>query len=136
MDTFYKTSHIFHRSFDQKPRHVVSPSGLIITLDDDTTIIKATGAPAVACLGHDVPEVAAAIASHLTKVGHLFSGGGYSEGTTEAIAAHILAGAPCGLIKAIFVNSGSEAADAVLKPTTQYWHARGRPERCNFIARR
>lgn len=136
LDTFFKNSHIFHRSFDKKPRHVVSQSGLLITLDDGTTIIDATGGPAVACLGHDVPEVAAAVASQLTKVGYLFSGGGYSEDTTEALAAHILAGAPGGLTKAIFVNSGSEATDAVLKLTTQYWHARGRPERCNFIARR
>lgn len=136
LDQFFHDSHIFHRSFERKPLKVVSQTGLTVTLDDGRTIIDATGGPAVACLGHNVPEVAEAVSAQLQKVGYLFSGGGYREDTTEQLAAHILKGHPGGLSKAIFLGSGSEATDAVLKLVTQYWHARGQPQRANYIARK
>ncbi|KAJ9144164.1 putative Class III aminotransferase [Pleurostoma richardsiae] len=136
LDKFFQDSHIFHRSFERKPVRVVSQSGLTLTLEDGRTVIDATGGPAVACLGHNVPEVAEAVSAQLQKVGYLFSGGGYREDTTEQLAAHILKGHPGGLTKAIFLGSGSEATDAVLKLTTQYWAARGQPQRTNYIARK
>lgn len=136
LDPFFTTSRIFHRTFDSRPRHVTSQSGLHLTLSDGITILDATGGPAVACLGHDCPEVAAAITAQLSRVGYLFTGGGYSEATTEALAAHVLADCPGGLTKAIFVGSGSEATDTALKLATQYWRAKGKPERANVIARR
>lgn len=136
LDDFFQNSYIFHRSFSQKPRHIIAQSGLTLTLDDGTQIIDATGGPAVACLGHNNPEVTKAVSEQLSKVEYLFSGGGFSEDTTEQLAAHILSDKPGGLAKAIFLGSGSEANDLVLKLVTQYWHARGQPQRCNFISRK
>jgi yeast amino acid transporter len=72
LDSFFDESHIFHRSFATKPLNVVSQSGLTLTLDDGRQIIDATGGPAVACLGHNVPEVNEAISQQLGKVGYLF----------------------------------------------------------------
>jgi adenosylmethionine-8-amino-7-oxononanoate aminotransferase len=43
---------------------------------------------------------------------------------------------PGGLSKAIFLGSGSEATDATIKLITQYWHAKGQPQRRNLIARK
>lgn len=148
LDPFFTTSHIFHRSFAQKPRHVVSQSGLLLTLEDHdgsdtttTTILDATGGPAVACLGHTPPaEVTTAITAQLARASYLFTGGGYSESTTEALAAHVLlAGGDApggGLTKAVFVGSGSEATDAALKLAAQYWRAAGQPRRARVVARR
>lgn len=136
LDPFFQTSHIFHRSFGHKPRHVENADGLTLTLDDGSTIIDATGGPAVACLGHNVPEIADAVSKQICKVGYLFSGGGYSEDVTEELASHVLKDAPGGLTKAIFVNSGSEATDAMLKLVTQYWLTKGEKQRINFIARK
>jgi adenosylmethionine-8-amino-7-oxononanoate aminotransferase len=135
LNTFFRDSHIFHRSFAKKPLRVVSETGLTLHLDDGRQIIDATGGPAVACIGHNVPEVAAAVNEQLSKVGYLFSGGGFCEDTTEQLASHILQDTPGGLSKAIFLGSGSEATDAVLKLVTQYWSVRGEPKRINFIAR-
>ena len=136
LDPFFHDSYIFHRSFNHRPLHVISASGLTLQLSDGRTIIDATGGPAVACLGHNVPEVAEAVSSQIQKIAYLFSGGGYSEDCTEELAAHILRDKPGGLSKAIFLNSGSEATDAVLKLVTQYWHAKGQPQRRNFISRK
>jgi adenosylmethionine-8-amino-7-oxononanoate aminotransferase len=59
LDPFFEKSHIFHRSLNKKPLHVVAADGLMLTLDDGSQIIDATGGPAVACLGHNQPDVAA-----------------------------------------------------------------------------
>jgi adenosylmethionine-8-amino-7-oxononanoate aminotransferase len=90
----------------------------------------------VACLGHNQPEVAAAISAQLSKVGYLFSGGGYSEDATEELAAMLLKDKLGGLSKAIFLGSGSEATDATIKLITQFWNAKGQSQRKNFIARK
>ena len=73
LDDFFRSSHIFHRSFAQKPLRVVSASGLNLHLDDGSTVLDATGGPAVACLGHNVPEVVDAVSKQLQNVGYLFS---------------------------------------------------------------
>lgn len=135
-ENFFQTSHIFHRSFAKKPHRVTSASGLKLHLEDGRTIIDATGGPAVACLGHNIPEVADAVGAQLQKVGYLFSAGPYSEETTEQLAAEILQDEPGGLSKAIFLGSGSEATDTMLKTVAQYWHCKGEPQRVNFIARK
>lgn len=124
LDPFFEESHIFHRSFSKKPLHVVAANGLTLTLEDGSQIIDATGGPAVACLGHSQPGVAAAISAQISKVGYLFSGGGYSEDATEELADLLLKDQPGGLSKAIFLGSGSEATDATIKLITQYWHAK------------
>lgn len=135
-ENFFQTSHIFHRSFAKKPHRVTSASGLKLHLEDGRTIIDATGGPAVACLGHNIPEVADAVGAQLQKVGYLFSAGPYSEETTEQLAAEILQDEPGGLSKAIFLGSGSEATDTMLKTVAQYWHCKGEPQRVKFIARK
>jgi adenosylmethionine-8-amino-7-oxononanoate aminotransferase len=136
LDPFFEKSHIFHRSLNKKPLHVVAADGLMLTLDDGSQIIDATGGPAVACLGHNQPDVEAAISAQISKVGYLFSGGGYSEDSTEELADLLLNDQPGGPRKAIFLGSGSEATDATIKLITQYWHAKGQPQRRNFIARK
>ena len=64
------------------------------------------------------PDVAAAISAQISKVGYLFSGGGYSEASTEELADLLLNDQPGGLSKAIFLGSGSEATDATIKLIT------------------
>jgi len=136
LDPFLEKSHIFHRSLSKKPLHVVAADGLMLTLDDGRQIIDATGGSAVACLGLNQPDVAAEISVQISKVGYLFSGGGYSEDSTEELADLLLIYQPSGLSNAIFLGSGSEATDATIKLITQYWHAKSHPQRRNFIARK
>ena len=136
VDDFFQSSHIFHRSLTSRPHRVLSASGLSLQLEDGRTIIDATGGPAVACLGHNVPEVVQAVSEQMQKVGYLFSAGPYCEETTEQLAAEILKDEPGGLSKAIFVGSGSEATDTMLKLVMQFWHCKGEPQRVNIIARR
>lgn len=136
LDPCFASSNIFHRALTQKRLHVIAATGRTLTLSDARKVTDATGGPAVACLGHDVPEVTAAVSAQLCKVSYLFSGGGYSEDTTEQFASILLKDQPGGLSKAIFLNSGSEATDATVKLITQYWRAKCEPQRRSFIARK
>jgi adenosylmethionine-8-amino-7-oxononanoate aminotransferase len=80
--------------------------------------------------------VTAAIVKQLNDIGYVYSGSRYTCDVVEELASEILSDAPGGLVKAIFVNSGSEATDAALKLATQYWCEIGEPQRVNFIARK
>lgn len=115
---------------------IASGSGISFVLDSGKVIIDASSGPSVSILGHHQPEVTAAIVKQLNEIGYVYSGSKYTCNVTEELASEILGNSPGGLVKAIFVNSGSEATDAALKLATQYWCERGERKRVNFIARK
>lgn len=128
-------SSLFHRSQKETPLKITSGSGITFTLEDGRTILDASAGPSVACLGHNEPRVAQAIATQMQSIAYAYSMG-YTTDAAEELAEHILRGKPGGLSKAIFVNSGSEATDAALKLASQYWIERGQPSKQIFIARK
>lgn len=129
-------SNVLHRAMAHEPQKIVSGSGICFTLDSGKVIVDATAGPSVAILGHRQPEVTAAIVRQLDQIGYVYSGSRHTSDAAEELATEILGDAPGGLVKAIFVNSGSEATDAALKLATQYWHEIGQTKRVNFIARK
>ena len=137
VDEFVSRSHILHRAFFKRPAKLVGGDGISLILENGKKVIDATCGPSVSCLGHSQPEVFDAITNHLKNdIAYVYSGSPYTNGTTEELAAILLADRPGGLSKAIFVNSGSEATDAALKLAVQYWHERGQPQRTHFISRK
>jgi adenosylmethionine-8-amino-7-oxononanoate aminotransferase len=129
-------SHILHRSLVHEPESIVSASGISFTLESGQEIIDACAGPAVSVLGHDQPLVNEAIANQLKDIAYVYSGSRFTSKASEELATLLLKDSPGGLVKAIFVNSGSEATDAALKLASQYWHEKGEPQRVNFIARK
>ncbi|KFY53122.1 hypothetical protein V496_07889 [Pseudogymnoascus sp. VKM F-4515 (FW-2607)] len=119
-----------------KPRVIASGSGITFVLDSGKVVIDASSGPSVSILGHNQPEVTAAIVRQLDEIGYVYSGSKYTCNVTEELASELLSDSPGGLVKAIFVNSGSEATDSALKLATQYWCERGERKRVNFIARK
>ncbi|KAF5706172.1 ornithine aminotransferase [Fusarium mundagurra] len=115
---FVSNSNILHRSFAHQPERVVSAAGVSLFLESGREILDASAGPAVSCLGFGRPEIAEVVAKQMNQLPYLYSG------------------APSGLSKAIFVNSGSEATDAAIKLATQYWHERGIPQKHHVIARK
>lgn len=115
---------------------IASGSGISFVLDSGKVVIDASSGPSVSILGHNQPEVTAAIVKQLDEISYVYSGSKYTCNVTEELASELLGDSPGGLVKAIFVNSGSEATDAALKLATQYWCERGESKRVNFIARK
>ena len=136
IDAFVAESHIFHRALAYKPQKVISGSGISFTLESGKVVLDATAGPSVSILGHKQPEITQAIVSQLEKVAYVYSGSRYTCDAAEALADDLLKDSPGGLVKAIFVNSGSEATDAALKLVLQYFQETGQNQRVNFVARK
>ncbi|KAI9039058.1 uncharacterized protein KD926_010043 [Aspergillus affinis] len=125
VDDFVSRSHILHRSFSDSPAKIIAGDGINLILEDGSRVIDASCGASVSSLGHTQPEITEAITSHLhNDIAYVYSGSPF----TQTIMS--------GSLKAIFVNSGSEATDAALKLAVQYWHERGQPQRTHFIARK
>ncbi len=117
------------------PPYAVAAEGLTIRLADGREIIDATGGAAVACIGHGNARVKAAIAEQLDKIAYVHTSF-FTVEATERLAASLVGHAPGGLTKAMFLSGGSEAMEAALKVTRQYFLEIGEPRRTRFIARR
>src|ERR1700712_3218493 len=121
IDAFVAQSHILHRALAYEPQKIVSGSGISFTLESGKVVLDACAGPSVSILGHHQPEVTQAIVDQLGKIGYVYSGSRYTCDVAEELADELLQESPGGLVKAIFVNSGSEATDAALKLATQYF---------------
>ena len=136
LNDFVAKSHVLHRALAYEPQKIVSGSGISFTLESGKVILDASAGPSVAVLGHHQPEVTESIVTQLNNIGYVYSGSRYTSDAAEELASEVLGDSPGGLVKAIFVNSGSEATDAALKLATQYWYEIGQKQRVNFIARK
>lgn len=96
--------------------------------------LDGSGGPAAFCLGHGNREVNAAIGAQLAQVAcgyrYLFTSEALEQ-LTELLLAKC--GPRFGHI--VFSSSGSEAIESAMKVALQYWDARGRPDKHQFIAR-
>jgi adenosylmethionine-8-amino-7-oxononanoate aminotransferase len=93
------------------------------------------GDAAVSCLGHGDPDVTQAIKDQLDNIAFAHSGFLTSE-PAEELAQLLIEYAPDNLEKVYFVSGGSEAVEAAIKLTRQYFLEKGEPKRHHLIARR
>jgi adenosylmethionine-8-amino-7-oxononanoate aminotransferase len=130
-------SSVLHRTLHESPKTVVKASGLTLTLNDGQQIIDATGGAAVACLGHGHEAVKQAIADQLNTVSYCHSLF-YGTSAGEGLAASLVASTDYQMAKAFIVSSGSEAMEAAVKMSRQYFLELkpSQPKRTRFIARK
>ncbi len=93
------------------------------------------GDAAVSCLGHSNPAVVQAVQEQVEKIAFAHTGFMTSE-PAEALADLLIKHAPGDLDRVYFVSGGSEATEAAIKLTRQYFLETGQPERRRVIARR
>ncbi|WP_159998095.1 aspartate aminotransferase family protein [Roseomonas sp. 18066] len=128
-------SRILHRSLRNDPLLAVSGRGLLVQGAEGAPVIDASGGAAVACLGHGDERVVAAITEQARQIAYAHTVF-FSCAAAEELADLLVGEAPGGLTHAYFVSSGSEAMEAALKLTRQYFLEIGQPQRHRFIARR
>lgn len=126
---------IFHRL--TRHDYPVAETGQGIRLIDTAgkTYIDACGGAAVSCLGHNHPEVIAAIRDQLEKLAYAHTSFFTTE-VAEELAEELVSHAPPGIAFVYYVSGGSEAIEAALKMARQYFVEIGQPQRRHFIARR
>jgi adenosylmethionine-8-amino-7-oxononanoate aminotransferase len=128
-------THIIHRSLSGTLPVAVSGKGVTLTDRDGKTYIDASGGAAVSCLGHQHPDVIAAMHAQLDKVAYAHTSF-FTTDVSEELADLLVANAPKGLGYVYMVSGGSEAMEAALKMARQYFVEIGQPKRSKFIARR
>jgi adenosylmethionine-8-amino-7-oxononanoate aminotransferase len=128
-------THVMHRDLRTVPELAVSGRGIEIIDARGKHYIDASGGAAVSCLGHQHPDVVAAMHAQLDKLAYAHTGFFTTE-VAEALADRLVRDAPEKLDHVYLVSGGSEAMEAALKLARQYFVEIGQSERNMFIARR
>jgi adenosylmethionine-8-amino-7-oxononanoate aminotransferase len=128
-------THILHRLINHTYPVAKTGRGLRLWDTNGKEYIDASGGAAVCCLGHQHPDVVAAIVEQAQKLTYVHSSFFTTE-VAESLADNLVAGAPRGVTRAYMVSSGSEAMETALKMARQYFVERGEHRRRLFIGRR
>ena len=128
-------SRVLHRKLDTDPAIATSGQGLHLHAAEGWSVIDASGGAAVACLGHGNRRVVDAMARQAGQLAYAHTVF-FTCDAAEQLADLLVGHEPGGLAKTYFVSSGSEAMEAALKLSRQYFLERGQPRRTQYIARR
>ncbi|WP_291383941.1 MULTISPECIES: aspartate aminotransferase family protein [Achromobacter] len=126
---------ILHRSLRHTPPVAVRGQGVWIHDSAGRAYLDGSGGAAVSCLGHNHPDVQAALHAQIDALAYAHTSFFTTE-VAEKLAARLVADAPAGTSHAYFVSGGSEAVEAALKMARQYFVEIGQPQRRQIIARR
>ena len=128
-------THVLHRVI--KHEYPVADTGYGVVIRDTTgkEYIDASGGAAVSCLGHQHPDVIAAIERQATRLTYAHTSFFTTE-VAEELADTLVAEAPEGISRVYLVTSGSEAMETALKMARQYFVELGENQRRYFVARR
>lgn len=127
-------THILHRQIKGVLPTAVGGRGVELFDADGKSYIDASGGAAVSCLGHNHPDVIAAIKAQSDALAFAHTGF-FTSAPAEALADRLIASAPKGLDYVYFVSGGSEAVEAALKMARQYFVEIGEPQRSKIVAR-
>lgn len=124
------------------PRHtkadlpvIAGGSGVYLYDTDGKNYFDGSGGAAVSCLGHGDADVIAATQKQLDNIAYAHTSFFTSE-PAERLASRLIEHAPQGMERVYFVSGGSEAVEAALKLSRQYFVEIGQNERKHIISRR
>lgn len=127
-------AHVLHRSLLHTPPAAVGGDGVYLIDNEGRRYLDGSGGAAVSCLGHNHPRLIAAIEDQLHRLPYAHSAF-FTTDVLERLGTRLVELAP-GMDSALFVSGGSEAVEAALKLSRQYFVESGQPSRHLFIARR
>lgn len=128
-------THLLHRQIHHEYPRAAGGEGIYLIDTEGRRYIDASGGAAVSCLGHQHPEVLAAMRGQLDRLAYAHTSF-FTSDAAEALGDELIAHAPPGMSHIYLVSGGSEAVEAALKMARQYFVERGETGRRHFIARR
>mgnify|MGYP001032042832 FL=1 len=129
------STRVLHRSLRGTPPVAVRGQGVWLYDQAGRAYLDGSGGAAVSCLGHNHPDVQAAIHAQIDALAYAHTSFFTTE-VAEKLAARLVDDAPAGTSHAYFVSGGSEAVEAALKMARQYYVEIGQPQRRHIVARR
>ena len=127
--------HIFGRTAKSSMPVAVKGEGCYIIDEHGKRYFDGSGGAAVSCLGHSNETVRAAVHRQMDELEFAHTGF-FTTPVAETLADKLIAHAPEGIDRVYLVSGGSEAVEAAIKLTRQYFLEIGQPERHHVIARR
>ncbi len=129
-------SYVLHRDLATHLPTAVRGEGPYIIDSDGKRYLDGSGGPGVSCLGHSHAGVIQALREQAGKLAYGWTGF-FTNEPMEALAQLLVELAPpASVSRACFVSSGSEAIEAALKLSRQFFIELGESERTQFVARR
>src|SRR5882672_8591504 len=107
-------SKIIHRSLRGALPVAVSGRGITLTDREGREYIDASGGAAVSCLGHQHPDVLAAMHAQIDRIAYAHTSF-FTTDVAEQLADTLIESAPVGITHVYPVSGGSEAMEAALK---------------------
>ncbi|KAL4781411.1 pyridoxal phosphate-dependent transferase [Aspergillus varians] len=131
------TSAVLYRNTRYVPKKAVGGKGSYLFLEDGTKFLDSTGGAAVSCLGHGHEKVGQAVIDQIKQVEYCHTAFFGTE-VSEELARFLVDSTGGKLSKLYIVSSGSEAVEAALKLSRQYFLElpTPQPQRTRFIARK
>jgi hypothetical protein len=127
-------THILHRQIGADYPVAVGGRGVLLFDRAGKSYIDASGGAAVSCLGHQHPDVIAAMRAQIDTLAYAHTSF-FTNEPAEALADDLAAHAPGDLNRVYFVSGGSEGMETALKMARQVFVERGEPKRRRFVAR-
>lgn len=128
-------SAVFYRFPDVQYSIAENGSGMYLYDRAGRAYLDMSGGAAVSCLGHGNHEIIAAVQQQLRKMSFAHTAF-FTNEPQEKLAALLQGRFLEGQSRIYFTSGGSEAIEAALKFTWQYWHAVGRPQKKIVMSRR
>lgn len=117
------------------PQIIVKGDGVFVTDIDGGTYLDGIGGLWNVNVGHNRPEVKAAIIEQMDNISYYSSFAGTTTGPSIALSAKIMElAAEEDMVKVLFSANGSDAVETALKLARQYWHLVGEPGRYKYIS--
>ena len=127
-------SYALHRNLLATPPHAIKGDGVHLIDDTGKRYLDACGGAAVSCLGHSHPAVIEAVQKQVERLPYAHTSF-FTTDVLEELAETLVKAAP-GMGKVLLLSGGSEAVEAALKLSRQYFLESGQHRKHLFIARR
>jgi adenosylmethionine-8-amino-7-oxononanoate aminotransferase len=119
------------------PIRIVRGEGCYVYDDTGAKLVDGVAGLWNVNVGHNRPEVKAAIVAQLDELEYFQLFDGLSHPRAEELSALLMElAAPEGMRRVIYSCGGSDAVETSLKLARQYWRLEGQPDRTKFIALR
>lgn len=129
----YPSGSVLYRDFHKSFPLIKSGRGPFLFDVAGKKYLDGSGGAAVVNIGHGVREMAAVLSRQAGRAAYL-NGLQFTHEPVEKLAALVASFLPFRGGKVFFLTSGSEAIEASIKLSRQYWIERGKPEKHRVIS--